>query len=143
VELAIALPMLMLFMFGAGDFGRIFYAAVSVTNAAETGALYGSYSVGRAQDTTGISTAVTNDTQDLSGVTVASTTFCQCPDQSSISCDASVSCPTGGLGLGTAPKKRLYSKVTATYTFNQVPVVNYPGLPTSVTINKQVIMRVQ
>ena len=144
VELAIALPLLMLLVFGAGDFGRIFYAAITVSNAAETGALYGSANVGQAYNPTAISTAVTNDTKDLSGVTVASTTYCQCPDQSSISCDASVSCPAAGLGLGGSnPKKRLYSKVTANYTFNEVPLVNYPGLPASVTISKQVVMRVQ
>ena len=145
VELAIALPLLMLLVFGAGDFGRIFYAAITVSNAAETGALYGSANVGQAYNPTAISTAVTNDTKDLSGVTVASTTYCQCPDQSSVSCDASVSCASGtgvGVGVGT-PKKRLYSKVTANYTFNEVPLVNYTGLPASVTISKQVVMRVQ
>lgn len=144
VELAIALPLLMLLTFGAGDFGRIFYASITVANAAETGALYGSHDVGQAYDKLGITTAVKNDTQDLSGVTVDVKQVCECPDQSSISCDASVSCPAGGLGLGGAtPKKRLYSQVTANYTFNEVPLINYPGLPASVKISKQVVMRVQ
>lgn len=150
VELAIALPLLMVFVFGAGDFGRIFYAAISVANAAEAGALYGSYTVGNSLDTTGISTAVTNDTQDLSGVTVSSTTYCECPDQSSISCNASYTCTSGGgVGVGgTTLKKRLYSKVTANYSFNEVPVVQVWAygqslLPSTVTISKQVVMRVQ
>ena len=135
VELAIAVPFLLAIVFGAGDFARIFYAATSVTNAAEAGALYGSRTVGKAQDTSGISTAVTNDTQDLSGVTVSSSMTCECSDQSSISCDGSVSCTTG--------KKRVYSNVTATYTFTPTPIGGIANIPVSTTINKTVVMRVE
>jgi len=135
VELALAVPFLLAIVFGVGDFARVFYAATSVTNAAEAGALYGSRTVGKALDTSGISTAVTDDTKDLSGVTVSSSRTCECSDQTSISCDGSVSCAIG--------KKRVYSNVTATYIFTPTPVGGIASIPLSTTINKTVVMRVQ
>ncbi len=136
VELAISLPFLLLMLAGAGDFGRIFYASTSVTSAAGAGALYASHTIGNSSNTTGITNAVKNDMQDFSGVTVKSTTYCECPDTTSISCDVLFQC---GAGL----KKRTYAKVTVSHTFNPTPLLDIPGVPAAVTINKQVVMRVQ
>ena len=41
VELAILLPLLLLFVFGVLDLGRVFHAAITITNAAREGARYG------------------------------------------------------------------------------------------------------
>ena len=132
VELAIMAPLLMLLVFGAGDFARIFYAGVEISNGATAGALYGSYSPSHAIDTAGISQAVKNDTQNLKGVTVSSTTFCECSDGSGIAC---TSMCAGGVG------PRFFVKVTASYSFQ--PLISYTGLPGPKTISKVVTMRVR
>jgi Flp pilus assembly protein TadG len=42
VELVIILPILLIILLGVIDFGRVFYAYVTITNAAREGARYGS-----------------------------------------------------------------------------------------------------
>lgn len=42
VELAIALPLFLIVLLGIIDFGRVFYAYVTITNASREGARYGS-----------------------------------------------------------------------------------------------------
>ena len=42
VELAIMMPILMIILLGIIDFGRVFYAYVTITNASREGARYGS-----------------------------------------------------------------------------------------------------
>lgn len=42
VELAIILPLLLIILLGTIDFGRVFYAYVTITNASREGARYGS-----------------------------------------------------------------------------------------------------
>jgi Flp pilus assembly protein TadG len=48
VELAITLPLLVVILFGTIDFGRAFFFAMTLTNAARAGAHYGGQSVGAA-----------------------------------------------------------------------------------------------
>ncbi|MFQ5945870.1 MAG: TadE/TadG family type IV pilus assembly protein, partial [Anaerolineae bacterium] len=43
VEMALLLPVLLLVMHGAIDFGRVFYAKITVANAARVAARYGSW----------------------------------------------------------------------------------------------------
>lgn len=45
VELAMLLPILLIILLGIIDFGRVFYAYVTITNAAREGARYGSLHV--------------------------------------------------------------------------------------------------
>ena len=57
LEFALGMPMLMLFLFGTADVGRLFYYSIEVANAAGAGAAYGSLNPGNMTDTTGISNA--------------------------------------------------------------------------------------
>jgi len=45
VELALILPLLLIILLGTIDFGRVFYAYVTITNASREGARYGSLHV--------------------------------------------------------------------------------------------------
>ncbi len=125
------MPLLMMLLFGAGDFARAFYAAVTLTNAASVGAMFGTRSVGAASDVAGITLAAKNDAQNLLGMTVAATKYCKCPDGSSIAC-SSTSC-AGGV------KSLLYCSVTTQYSFRTM--APYPGIPSQLLIAKRVIMR--
>ncbi len=133
VELAILVPAVMLFLMGAADFGRIFYASLEVANASAAGVVYGSQTVGTAKDISGMQQAAKNEASDLkaSSLTVSASQFCQCPDKSSTSCGGS--CASG--------KVQLYVSVTTTYPFKTL--VDYPGVPSQTTISKTAVMRVQ
>ena len=133
LELAILVPALMLFLFGAADFGRIFYASMEVANAAAAGAIYGAQTVGTAKNLSRIQQAARNEAQDLkaSSLSVTASQFCQCSDGSSVPCSGS--CASG--------RVELYVSVTATYPFQTL--VNYPGIPSQTTISKTSVMRVQ
>ena len=142
LELAILAPMLMLLLFGMGDFARVFYAGIEVTNAAYAGAMYGVQTVGTAKKLDAIRTAAKNDASDLkaASLTVTPAQVCKCPDNSAGSCTGT--CSGGG-------KLRLYVQVTATYPFQTLvkyPGVNkvtYQGYASTTTISKTVLLRVQ
>jgi hypothetical protein len=54
VELAIVLPLLLIIFAGTVDFARVFYATISLTNAARAGAQYGSASLAKSLDSAGM-----------------------------------------------------------------------------------------
>jgi Flp pilus assembly protein TadG len=134
LELALIFPVVLGLCLGITDFGRLFYSATTVTNAAEAGAVYGSRSVANASNVSGIRQAVLNDAQNLSDVTVNAFTYCQCSDGSSASCNNGASCPG-------SQYPRTYLKVTATAPFTTA--VNYPGIPSLTDVAAVSIVRVQ
>jgi Flp pilus assembly protein TadG len=133
VELALFMPVLLLMLVGAVDFSRVFNASVTLANAAEVGALYGSRSISASSDTAGMQTAATNDGKDLTGMTATATNYCSCGS------GPAQSCPATGCS-GSSPAHR-YAKVQATYTFK--PLFPIPGIPSSVPMTRTAVMRVQ
>jgi Flp pilus assembly protein TadG len=131
VELAFTLPLLMLLLMGAVDFGRAFYMAVEVVGAAHAGAEYGAQNP---TDTAGMKTAAQDDAPNVSSLSVPTPTYgCECSDgtQYSASC---ASQPT------TCTNNVVYLvKVTASATY--APIVPWPGVPPSLTLTKTAEMR--
>jgi len=125
MEFALGSTMLMLFLFGTADFGRLFYASIEVQNAAAAGANYAAYSTTNLSDTTGISNAAKNEAADFPSISASSSEVCQ--DNTG----ATASCTTAGAYH--------YAKVITTYTFNTL--FSYPLLPSSVALTKTVMMR--
>jgi Flp pilus assembly protein TadG len=119
-EFALILPVLVLLMLGAIDFGRVFFAYISVTNAARNGADYASFSSVAANDLTGIRAAVVGDTGDL--------------------LNTSDSNPQVTSTTGTDSQGRLYADVTVTYAFSTI--FPWPGLPDTVDVSRTVTARV-
>jgi Flp pilus assembly protein TadG len=76
IEVSLALPVLLLLLFGAAEYGRLAYVGVEVTNAAHAGAVYGSQDRGTAANNTLITTAATNDGWNLTNMTVTSQDLC-------------------------------------------------------------------
>jgi Flp pilus assembly protein TadG len=134
VELALFTPVLLLMLVGAIDFSRVFYADITLANAAEMGALYGSRSVSGSSDTAGMQAAATNDSKDLTSVTAVATNYCSCGSTGPAQTCPATSC-TGG-----NPSHR-YVKVQATYTFNTLFPI--PGIPATVPMTRTAVMRVQ
>jgi Flp pilus assembly protein TadG len=76
IELAIAVPLLVLLLFGASEFGRLCYVSTEVTNAAHAGATYGAQSRATASDNPGMTVAAQNDGADLTGLAVTPAHLC-------------------------------------------------------------------
>jgi len=83
VEMAIVLPLLLFVVFGVLDFGRVFHAAITITNSAREGARY---AMTHSDDTGGIVAATLAEAQN-SGIDLSSSII-------------DISCPEGcGSGL--------------------------------------------
>ena len=120
VEFALLLPILLIIVLGVTDFGRLYFAYVSVTNAARNGAHYASASTEKAADLDGIRGAALADTENLLNTSPTN------PD---------VSAQTGLDGQG-----KTYTSVTVNYTFETL--LPWPGVPDSVDMQRTVRMRV-
>ena len=81
--MGLLLPVMMLLVVGAVDFGRLYFEYIEVVNAAHAGAEYGSIN---STDTSGMSTAATQSAPDVSGLTVPTKAYgCECSDGTSYS----------------------------------------------------------
>ena len=131
VELALAVPVLILFVLAGSDYARVFFVSVEVNNAARAGASYGIQSVSKAQDLTGMQTAAVNDGSNISGLTATATQYCICSNHAKFTCGSSPACQD----------QAMYVQVTTTATFHTY--FSYPGIPNTITLNGSAIMRAQ
>jgi Flp pilus assembly protein TadG len=126
-EFAILLPILLILALGAVDYGRVYFAYISVTNAARNGAQYGSTGLDAAADVDGIRDAALEETTELLNASPTNPTVSvQGPFPASPSCQDGDANPC--------------VKVTVQYTFDTL--FDWPGLPTAVTMERSVQMRV-
>ena len=132
VELALVMPVLLLLAFGAGDFGRVFYVALGLNNAARAGAQYGSQNTITAADTTGMVNAAKQDDATLAGLSVTASQ-CTCKTGSTVAACAANYC--------TNSPQSAYVTVTTTAPFTAI-AAQYPGIPQSMTLSRTAIMQV-
>jgi Flp pilus assembly protein TadG len=143
VELAVALPVLVLTLVGTVDFARIFYTSIELTNAARAGAQYGAANLGNSGNYGAMESTATGAV-NITGVTAVASRLCQCADSSGTltptsgganNCIAlvTVSCP----GL----HRVMTVTVTTSKTFTSV-AANVPGIPTSILLNRTATLRV-
>lgn len=139
VELVVALPVLLVVLIGTADFGRVFYLAIELTNAARAGAQYGATNRGTSGDIAGME-AVARGSVNIAGINATASRLCQCamadgsfPDTVLCEADPATACPT--------PKFRVITvTVTTSKTFNTISP--YPGIPNSLNISRMSVMRV-
>ncbi len=139
IEFAIAMPMLLLLMFGAIDFARVYYHAVTLANAAGTGAFYGAQNNVTAGHYDGMSQRAREDSLDIPTMSASSSRFCDCPQGYEITGKKTVDCLTElcpGYGM-----PRAYARVQTSEAFTTV--VPWPGVPDSLTVGRIATMRVQ
>jgi len=136
VELGMLLPLTIALLVGAMDLGRVFYSAMAVTHAAGAGVHYGARSTARSQDTTGMVAVATAAAADISGFSATAARSCTCWSASTSTETAMGSC----VATCTSPSvTRIYVTVTGTRTFRTL--VNYPGIPDVITLNRSAKMR--
>lgn len=133
VELAIAVPVMVLLAIGVFDLGRILVTAVTVANAARAGAVYGTRNNSTAGDTAAINQAARDDALDLGAISVTSRSFCRCYAGEVADCGAG---DCGAYGV-----YRVYVEVTASKSVRLF--FKYPALPDSVTVTKMATLRQQ
>jgi Flp pilus assembly protein TadG len=132
VELAIAIPVLIVLLLGAADMGRVFYFGIAVNSAARAGAQYGSQSVITAADSAGMKAAAQTDASNMPGLSVTASQ-CTCASSSTVNVCPSSYC--------TNSPNATYVEVDTQAPFHTV--VTYPGIPSSITLNGKAIMQVQ
>lgn len=121
LEFALLAMVLIILLMGIFEFGRLWYANITVVNAARMGAEYGAQNPEAAQDVAGIQQAVRAELATLFQV-----------DEDN---------PAISVLRGTDPYGQPFVSVTVTYTFRRILPV--PGFPGTVRITKTSIMRVQ
>lgn len=144
LELALLTPLMLALLLGVIELGRYMYIAILVGNAARAGAAYGSQSLPQSVDTTGIQTAADNDFQNngqnVSSLTVASSTSCGCDNLGAITTAVCVTSVSASAGTCAAGHWVVMVSVTTSGTFNSL--FNYPGIPGSLVISRTATMRV-
>ena len=133
VELAMALPLMILMLLAAVDMGRLLFMAITANSAARAGVQYGAQSVITASDTNGMVNAALQDGKDVSNLSATANYYCKCPDGSTPkSCGDNV-CASGD--------QIIYVNVVTTAQFT--PMTKIPGIPSPLTISANVTRRVE
>ena len=134
VELSLLVSVLGLLMMGFFDFSRLFYASLTVADAARAGAQYGAASNTHSGDSSGMHGAAVTDAYDLGAetVTVTPERYCECQNGGSVDCVSGI-CAEG--------VPRIYVKVTAQHTF--YPMTALSGILGSFPLSTQTTMRIQ
>lgn len=137
VEFALTLPLMIFMLIGIIEIGRYAYFSILAANAARAGVQYAAQNPTTAGDTTGITNAVVNDGQGLpnwtgSGGQVAVAQLCSVSGGTPQACSSGSGAPTNTI---------YYVSVRVTGTFNSL--LNYPGLPHSLPVSGNAIMRVE
>jgi Flp pilus assembly protein TadG len=137
VELAIMLPVVLLLLFGAIDFGQYMYTSIHVGNAARAGVQFGAQSDTTAGDTAGMNAAALADAPEITSMTATSSNYCTCDStqltQFACSTITSATCP--------APDHvDVFVQVTA--TDNLTPLISFASLPSPTAVSQTAIQLV-
>ena len=131
-EFAVVIPVALLLLLGAVDFGRVWALASASSNAAHAGAQYGSQNAQLAADINGMLAASDADENGLGidDFVITPERYCECSDGSDIACD-------NKCGGGTSPM--VFVRVQIDSTFETL--FDYPGIPSSVQISRRAVLR--
>jgi Flp pilus assembly protein TadG len=145
VELALVLPVFMMLLVGVVVVGRLAYASIEVSNAARAGAAYAAQTSTTAADSTNITLAAKQDGSNIisSDLTVTPTYSCSC--ESNTGTIASLnSCSSADANLTTCGGTSRIVVVVQVNTSAPVGTLfHLPGIPSTVTLRGQAIMKVQ
>ena len=128
IEVAVVVLVLVPLVMGAVDFGMGFREKLRLTNAARAGAQY-AITNPNLQDVPGTIQAARNDANDTTNALAITAVYSStCPDGTSLPCAANV-----------VPYDFITVTVGATYN----ALFSYPGLPTSIPLQKTAILRIR
>jgi Flp pilus assembly protein TadG len=138
LELAVCLPLFALLILGGAEIANIAWASIILNNAAHAGAQFASHNRGWAAQIGNIEQAARNEAPGLT-LTFPSDPVqaCSCVDATGspagTGCQTTTECPSPNTILDN-----ITVRVRAVVT----PLIHYPGLPASYTLNAQATMGV-
>ena len=143
VELAVAVPVLIVIFAATIDFARVFHTSMALTNAARAGAQYGAHNPAQSTDIAGMQNRAQAATS-TTGITAVATRACQCAT------DAGVFSPTSPSANNctdpettSCPGQHVVMTVTVTVTKTFTTVMTgFPAIPSSVSLSRTATMRV-
>jgi Flp pilus assembly protein TadG len=136
VELSLLMPILLLLIVGAVDFGRAAYVGIEVEDAAHAGAEYGSLNP---SNTTAITTAAQQSAPNVANLIVSTPTWgCECSDGSSYSANCA-SPPT--CTASSTRGSNLVHRVKVTTSSVYKPLLPWPGIPSSINLSSTAVVR--
>jgi hypothetical protein len=139
IELALILPVLVFMLVAVIELGRLAYFSIEVSNAAHAGAQYGAQSIITAANTAGMQLAAQQDGYDVPGLQVTvNLPFCECSTTPS----GSTGPPGLSCVLTSCSGSELIEYVWVQTRATVNPLLKYPGIPASYTLNGSAIMRV-
>ncbi len=145
VEFAVTLPLLLGLCMAATDFGRIFYHAVTISNAAGVGAFYGARDPIRTGDNDGQQERALDEMRNITATGDSEPVFvlgerkCKCPEDSDFMLDCDPIATRVCAGTYGAP--RAYVKVTVSQPFPSF--APWPMLPANTVVARTAFQRVQ
>jgi Flp pilus assembly protein TadG len=143
VELALVAPVLLALVFGIADFCRVFYASITVSNAARAGAQYG-LRTGFYNQIGGMQAAAAADAgTKFASMTVTPTFYCICGTNPITSTHYSsyAAAKTACSAMTPPVNPSIWVDVTTNYTFTTF--TSFPGFPNSVALSGRAQMRAQ
>ncbi|MGC2163715.1 MAG: TadE family protein [Silvibacterium sp.] len=139
IELAFVLPVFLLLVIGAAEFGRLAYISIEVSNAARAAVAYGAQNHETAIDNTGMTNAAKYDALNITDLTVNPGYSCYCYNgttTSSVACSsAAASCVSGNDQIMVNVQVSTAAAVNTLF--------NYPGIPTTFTLRGFASMAVE
>jgi Flp pilus assembly protein TadG len=136
VELAIALPVMLLVFFGTVDFARVMYLGIELTNAARAGAQYGAHNLTTIADTPGIEATAAAASPNIGTFTTSVSgpdCFCASNSATFTSTACTATCSAGLHQVVTVT-------VTTSKTFTRLTM--FPGIPSTISLTRNATMRV-
>ncbi len=132
VELAVVVPFLLLLVAGVVDYGRAYYTATTVANAARAGAEYGARDPAFTNDTAAMNAFAQADGQEAGTISFTTKRYCECAG----------GVPQNSCGMCTG--------VVAPFVFIEVSAsknvsmfLAFPGLPSTLQIVRKATFQSQ
>ena len=135
IEVSIVLPIIILLMLGALDYGLLLQQYMRIVDSARAGAMVGTMK-GQTNNLTAMQAAATAAAPGIAGYSATAINVCTCaPGSAVVSCSAG-SCP----GYGNSGNPAEYAQVTATATLPMI--FGLRGLPASYPVKSVARVRV-
>ena len=145
VELAVALPILMLILASTIDFSRVFHTAMALTDAARAGAQYGAASPANSNDSAGMQTTAQNAT-NVSGISASASRLCRCATDAGVFSDTvgspSIACTGAESSVCPTGHRVVTVTVTTTKVFSTIFTGILPGALNTTTLTRSSTLRV-
>ena len=143
VELAVAMPLLVLILAATIDFARVFHTAENLQDAARAGAQYGSSSPANSSNTATMQSTATGATS-LTGVSATASRLCKCATSAGVYSNTSPAndCTSAESTVCPSGHRVITVTVTTTKAFSTIFTGVLPGILHTTTLTRQATMEV-